>query len=412
MKHIITIATIFLLNTIQLIAQTDFRSGYIINNNNDTIYGLLDYKSNKANAQKCIYKKNINSKNQIFTPEEIKAYRFTNSKYYISKSVNTKNETKLLFLEYLINGIVDVFYYRDNGEHYLVNDSSGNLYELKNEKSEITVNNIQYFKEKKEYIGILKSTFKESPSINNRVENIDLTHKSLINITRDYHNEVCPNEVCIIYEKKLPIAKSTFGVLIGLNGISISETGEFSERYYYLENSQFGFEIFPSIGLYYKVNIPSINERLYFQYESTYSRVELKTTNSYTDPVYDGTYINQIEFTLNSFSNVAAIKYEFPKGKIRPTFQFGGFVNYLFTTDYKRNLELVFPWTEAVYTEQADKSPFKKFDFGLNIAIGLKSFYMNNKELFLDLKYQRGFGLIDRFNTNTFLINLGFQIGK
>lgn len=31
--------------------------------------------------KKCIFRKDINSENQIFTPEEIKGYRFTNGKY-------------------------------------------------------------------------------------------------------------------------------------------------------------------------------------------------------------------------------------------------------------------------------------------------------------------------------------------
>lgn len=412
MKNLITIATLFLLGTIQLIAQSDFRSGYVIKNNNDTIYGLLDYKNNNANAQKCTFRKDIKSKDQLFTPEEIKAYRFTNSNYYISKSITTKNETKKLFLEYLIKGIVDIFYYSDNGDHYFVNDSKNNLRELKNEKIKIEKNNTHYFNEKKEYIGILKVIFEKSPSIINRINKVDLTQKSLIKITHDYHNEVCPNKTCLIYEKKLTKSKSTFGFLAELNGISFSETGEFSADYYYLENSQFGFEVFPSIGLYYKVSMPSINENLYFQYELTYSSVKLKANNSYTEPVYEGTYYNQIEFTLNSFNNVAVLKYEFPKGKIRPTFQFGGFVNYLNTKGYNRNLKLVYPWTEEVYTEQTDGSPFEKFDFGLNFAVGLKSFYMNDKELSIDLRYQRGFGFVKNMNTNILSINLGFQIGK
>ena len=94
MKYLITIGIIIFLSIIRLNAQSDFRNGYIIENDNDTIIGLIDYKGSKANAKKCIFIKDINSENQIFTPEEIKGYRFTNSKYYISKFVNTENEKK------------------------------------------------------------------------------------------------------------------------------------------------------------------------------------------------------------------------------------------------------------------------------------------------------------------------------
>jgi biotin synthase-related radical SAM superfamily protein len=47
-------------------------------------------------------------------------------------------------LEYLINGIVDIYYYRDdNGEHYLVDNGSGDLLELKNEEKEIIIDQYQ-----------------------------------------------------------------------------------------------------------------------------------------------------------------------------------------------------------------------------------------------------------------------------
>lgn len=412
MKYLFTTGFIFI-SILALEAQSDFRDGYFMNNNSDTIYGLIDYKGNKANSKKCIYREDTNSENQVFTPDQIKGYRFTNSKFYVSKFVDKENETEQLFLEYLINGIIDIYYYRDNkGEHYLVDNGSDNLYELKNEEKEIIIDNARYVKESKEYIGILKVTFKESPLISKRVENIGLNHKSLINIAHDYHKEVCTDEECIIYEKKLPEIKSTYGIVVGLNGISISQTGEFTDEFYYLRNSQFGFEIYPSIGFYYKVNIPFVNERLYFQYEGTYSRVNITTSNSYIEPEYNMNYLNHISLTQNAYNNLCIIKYEFPKGKIRPTFQIGGFAKYFFKTDYDRNREVQFSWGDTYFTNKTNDSPFAKFDFGINLGAGLRSIYLNDKELFLDFRYQRGFGLLQGLNTNTFLINIGFQIGK
>lgn len=413
MKYLVTVVTFFFLSILEILAQSDFRDGYIIKNNNDTVYGLIDYKGNKASAKKCIYRVNINSDNQVFTPDDIKCYRFIDSKYYVSKSVNIDNEIKQLFLEYLINGIVDIYYYRDDkGEHYLVDNGTDKLYELKCEEKEIIINNTQYIEKTKDYIGVLKFTFQKSPTISKKVENIDLNHTSLIEIAHDYHNEVCSGEECIIYEKRLTKIKSTYGILIGLNGISISQTGEFADDLYYMRNSQFGFELFPSIGLYYKVNMPFVNERLYFQYEGTYSHVNLKTSNSYIRPENDMNYLNDISLTQNMFNNLVVLKYEFPKGKIRPTFQIGGFAKYFFKTDYTRNLEVKYSWGDTYFTNQANDSPFAKYDFGINLGTGLKYIYLNSKEILFDFRYQRGFGLLQGLNTNTYSINLGFQVGK
>jgi hypothetical protein len=412
MKYLFSVGFVFI-NALVLHAQSDFRNGYYINNNNDTVFGLINYKGNKANAKKCIYRENIDSKNQLFTPDQIKGYRFINSKYYVSKTVYNETKTEQLFLEYLLSGIIDLYYYRDEkGEHYFVDNGNEKLYELKNEEKEIIINNSRYVKESKEYMNILKAIFKESPEVSKRVESIKLNHKSLIDITHDYHNEICKDEECIIYEKKLPKLKSSFGIVAGLNCISIVETHTLSGNLYYLNNSNFGFSFFPSIGLYYKKNMPFINERMYFQYEGTYSYVNITTSNSYSTPSYHIFYINDISFTKNVLNNLIFVKYEFPKGKIRPTFQVGGFANYLFKTDYERNLEAQFAWGSTYYTEQFYDSPFLKFDFGINCGVGFKSLIFSNKEIFFDLRYQRGFLLLKGINTNTLSMNLGLQLGK
>lgn len=412
MKYLFSIGLV-VINIIVLHAQSDFRDGYYINTNNDTVFGLINYKGNKANAKKCVFRETINSENQIFTPDQIIGFRFINSKYYVSKSVYKENETEQLFLEYLLSGIVDLYYYRDEiGEHYLVDNGNEKLYELKNEEKEIIISNTRYIKESKEYINILKAIFKDSPEISNRVETIKLNHNSLINITHDYHNEVCKDEECIIYEKKLPDIKSSFGLLVGINSISIVETFTLSEHLYYLNNSNFGYSIFPSIGFYYKRNMPFINERSYFQYEGTYSYVNLSTINSYTEPTYQLALINDISFTQNVFNNLCIVKYEFPKGKFRPTFQIGGFAKYLFKTNFERDLEVLFSWGSTYFTKHFNENPFSQFEFGINCGAGLKGLVFNNKEIFLDLRYQRGFMQLKGINTNTLSVNLGLQLGK
>lgn len=425
MKQIITLGTILILFIPELVAQSDFRNGYIIKNNNDTIYGLIDYRGNNASTRKCVFKADITSDEQIFTPDEIKAYRFIDGKYYVSRPVHSGNETNQMFLEYLINGIVKVYYYyEDVAEHYLIEDENDNLYELKKEEKEIFINEFspfyqqgnenrwgRYIVESKSYIGILKYIFRKSPTICKKVENISIGHNSLIRLAHDYHNEVCSGKECIIYEKKLRKIKSTFGPVIGLNGISICEVADLSEQYYYLRNSHFGVEVYPSIGLYFKTNWPFENERFYIQYEGTYSRLKLKTSNTYTVQVYQVTYNNDITLTQNIFDNLALIKYEYPRGKIKPTFQIGVFARYFFKTDYNRS------WTEnyfwgGSYSYQTNINPFSKFDLGPDLGFGFKSLFFNKKEIFLDFKYQRGLKLLYGLNSNIYSVNLGFQIGK
>lgn len=423
MKQLTALGIIMIAGIQVLMAQSDFRDGYIVKNNNDTIYGLIDYKGNNANAMKCVFKTDINSDEQIFSPDQLKAYRFTGSKYYVSRAVNSDNQTKQLFLEYLIKGIVSIYYYRIEGEgdHYLVEDANNALSELRYRQEEIFLDHTgwdrdapygRYIKETKDYIGQLKYIFSESPSICKRAESVGLNHNSLIKLARDYHNEVCAGEECIIYEKNLRKANITYGPVIGLNAITINETGELLDENYYFRDTQFGIDIFPSIGLYYKINMAFIDERLFFQYEATYSRFKLNTTNTFTEPVNNILYLSDVSFTQNTFSNLGIFKYELLTGRVRPSLQFGGFLRYFVKTDFKRDYQIKYTWSETYYDYHSDENPFSKFDYGINVGFGLKSIIFSGREVFLDFRYQRGFGLLTRLNTNIFSANLGFQLVK
>jgi hypothetical protein len=107
------------------------------------------------------------------------------------------------------------------------------------------------------------------------------------------------------------------------------------------------------------------------------------------------------------------IKYEFPKGKIKPTFQTGCFVNYSFLTNYERNLEVKTSINDnTIYTKKYSDNPFNKYNIGLNFGIGLTGTYKNDNELFLDLRYQKGTSFYFGLDANTIILNAGFQIGK
>lgn len=63
-----------------------------------------------------------------------------------------------------------------------------------------------------------------------------------------------------------------------------------------------------------------------------------------------------------------------------------------------------------MYTQETNENPFSKIDFGLNIGLGVISKVFNDKEIFIDLRNHRGYGLLNHFETNFLLLNLGLQI--
>ena len=86
-------------------AQRDFRKGYIITNQQDTIYGWIDYRGDVRNAKVCLFRKTETDPSMDYMPLDIAAYRFINSKYYVSRDVGDEYAPKQVFLEYLVNGM-------------------------------------------------------------------------------------------------------------------------------------------------------------------------------------------------------------------------------------------------------------------------------------------------------------------
>jgi len=177
--------------------QTNFREGFIINNQHDTIKGLIDYRGDIKNSTTCIFKKDENSTPIKYLPGEIKGYRFMDGKFYISRLVKVGDEEKNLFLEYLVNGIVDLYYYRDfENDYYFVEKECEDMIELTNEKKELIrdARNEYYSKSivySNLYIGILKALFADCEEVAKKADNTKFEHNSLIKITKSYHDYVC-----------------------------------------------------------------------------------------------------------------------------------------------------------------------------------------------------------------------------
>ena len=386
-------------------AQSDFKKGYIIKQNGDTIYGQIDNSGFINNSIKCTFISDRDLTKREYLPFEISAYRFIDGKFYISKEIQRNGKWYSLFLEYLINGVVDIYYYRDiDGEYYFVDKGDGLLVELKNSIKNFDLNGVKYNKDNKEYIGVLKYAFSESQSINKEVEKITLSKQSLINISKKYHIEVCSGENCVIYEKKASKNIFNFGFSFSMNYYKLkTKDNQFPLEEDYMVNSNFGAIMYPAFGIFIKTNLPNLSERLFFQYDIQYNTKTLKTTNIY----YIQGVFSYITTTFNSINNVGVIKYEFPNGIIRPTIECGGFYDYILKANFNRKTTGPDkPWVLI----QSNKNPFSKYDCGFVLGIGSIYKVGKNVDLNANLRYYYGFGKMDNFISNNISFNLSISL--
>lgn len=282
---------VFFLILGSIYAQTDFRPGFIIRQNGDTLIGDIDYRGDIMMGQVCTFKSTDNKRVQ-YSPADISGFRFIDSKYYVSKRVGNEN----VFLEFLINGQVKVFYLRDNnGDHYYVDKEGIGLSELPYEEmikhSDDRINP-NYLYKSNYHIGVLNIYMKDAPEIQSRISSIGKPdRKNLIKLALNYHNIVCKNDVCVIYEKKLPSLKLEIEIVGGIVNYPKS-INSFNKH---------NFEA----GILTHLWMPLANEKLFFKSGILFSSINQDTEKI---PVYRIPI--QIEFV-------------FPKGIVRPKFAYG-----------------------------------------------------------------------------------------
>lgn len=190
-------------------AKKDFKSGYVIDNQHDTLLGMILATNKIVSSQTCFFL-NIkdNSVTQYF-PNDILGYRYIDGKYYIAKP-NLRNKKKSnCFYEFLIKGKASAYYIKDqSGDHYYIESEGKELIELTEEERSVVRDDGTYIKPSL-YKGKLKYSLAESKNIQDDIEKLKLSHESLINLLKEYHYDVCKAEECIVFEKKkLPISLS------------------------------------------------------------------------------------------------------------------------------------------------------------------------------------------------------------
>jgi len=246
-----------LISTGLLNAQTDFRPGYVVETSGDTLNGEIDYRGDLLMSQICKFKDSDNTIDS-YSPNDIIAFRFLRSKFYVSKEINHKK----VFLEYLIKGKVNIYYMRDEkGDHYYLDKEGVKLVEIPYEEGIKYVDNKKVYFETTKHIGFLKYYMQDAPDLISRIQSVKKPeHQVLIKLAEDYHNKVCDEDKCIIYEKKHPFLKVNLEAISGI--VNFENIEGLNDKYYF------------QIGILVHLWMPRTNEKIYFKTGLLYSEVE------------------------------------------------------------------------------------------------------------------------------------------
>lgn len=187
-------------------AQPNFLPGYLITSENDTLKGFIEKQRDKKNSKKCCFRESLNSGTKEYFPDELKEYRFDDDKYYISKTLLLRRKEVSLFLELLVDGVADLYFFREDNitDHYFIQKADGKFFELTKTDKLVESDGKFYSHDYKKYIGTLKIAFKDCPKIFPDIDQMPLDQKSLIDITKKYHECSGASKKCVIYAKQIP----------------------------------------------------------------------------------------------------------------------------------------------------------------------------------------------------------------
>ena len=234
-------------------AQTDFQPGFVVTNSFDTLYGEIDYRSDQLMGAVCKFRKPGGKEATEYKPGDIHGYRFIDSKHYITKEV----DNQLVFLEFLINGEVDIYYLRnDEGDHYFIDKEGVRLSKIPYEEGIVYQDGKHGLYKSTKHINLINAYMGDAPGLYNRILEIGKPdHQNLIELAQDYHNIVCSTYSCIVYEKKIPRISLSIEPVIGFT------------KYKDLSDAVVEF------GAILYIWAPRTSERLYFKTGLLYHRL-------------------------------------------------------------------------------------------------------------------------------------------
>ncbi|MDR2036941.1 MAG: outer membrane beta-barrel protein [Bacteroidales bacterium] len=366
----IAISTLF---TIFCFAQRDFRDGYIITNQLDTIYGQIDYRGDIRNSKVCSFTKNSTNQSIDYLPDEIFAYRFIDGRYYISKELDNG---KKVFLEFLVNGMANLYYYRDEKftDYYFI-EKNNRLSELKIDRRKIHTGDKEVIRTRKTYIGTLKGVL-QVWEMNETIEKAKLEHNSLIDIAKDYHKHTCMDESeCIVYERQKPLITVHIAPMLGLDISSIKIKDNIHSDYNFDCSSNI------SLGVNIKYSMPRINEKFFLQLYGLYTKYYYYTNfispNSFKD----------IHIYSHLMKLGVAPKYVYPKGQWRPTIAVGFSYAFLLNSSKKEYIDAVSSHNEIRPSSTKLKNVLLKNLLGGDINLGVQHLLKDKYLFFAQIQY-------------------------
>jgi hypothetical protein len=421
MKHfsqflVISLCAIGILSTSQqLYAQENFVPGYIVQQNGDTLQGLIDYRNWEKSPDRITFKVSTGAVKQVLTPIGIKGFMVDVAKYSgavvqtevtpISTNELTNNpalqfETDTTFLEVLVQGPKELlFYVNKQGNKQFYIGTGGEVILLTYKKYLKDFEGKTIIAENNTYRNQLSFYFNDCADLTSKIGNTPYTQSGLSSL---YHAYYACTDQSTRYTKGTDKVVARFGIESGvtLTTIKFSETDEFG----YLSHAEFTSSFNPSAGIFLNIKFPRNFGKLSLHNELFYNTY--KITGYYEDYTNENKYVQTnttLGFTYLKLIN--QLRYSRPVGNINLFFN-AGFSNGLCISE----INSCVIWSKFYATEWEERQQAvpdaRKYEFGL-----LGGFGIQWKKFSFEFRYERSNGMSDYLGLSSAVQRINGLVG-
>lgn len=245
--------------TIIVSAQRDFKPGYIINVNGDTLVGLVDNKPNVHMFISCDFRIDEDSEIKRYLPSDMKGYAIYNGPNYVSRKV----EHKTIICKILVSGKLILYanYSRASGSTYYLENEKYGFRELFYRESDYTGETAMKVYRSVQHIGILKIYTSDKPEFVERIERMqELNEGLLIKIVSDYNNSVMLDSLVPLADSSNISNAKTYNHVYRYRGLDKKVAMELLGGVNYSEK----YETYaPSFGVIAHIGVSKVTDRVY-----------------------------------------------------------------------------------------------------------------------------------------------------
>ena len=335
MRKAIILSSLLLVATAAM-AKVNLQEGYIITNENDTVYGVIDYRGDSKNAQVCKFRAEGEQAFKEYAPQQIKGYRLGGGGvYYVTRTVPVNGEDKTFFAEFLLEGGISLYHYKESGiDYFYFVDEEGKVSVVKdtheNDDRGTYQRLVDINKNKREGMNEGLQLFARSPKAVNKLWESNYVPSRLVQLTKEYDEEFCQSSgECIDYlqsEKKSALVKLRFRLEAGV----VFGQFNYGSSYGYGLSNHDNKITTPQIGAGFDFLFPRFNKNISLQALLLLSHWEMKMSKTRMEITIPDYY--KQEFTMAEIAIGPCYRF-FSRSKVSPVVRAG------FSTWYGSNVK-------------------------------------------------------------------------